>query len=175
MLRHSVNMQLPSHAHCITSCGEPSYVQLLHLSVLQVALVSLEEFAVATLPAARGAVALAVQHSTGLPVLLAVAVKAGKGRSKVLVFNVLPGTNLSGHQPAVLLAQVRWLTTQLTTHCMLDRCQLDAFCCQITEALTEVVCLCNARCMAGYQQSVARLSPGLLFAGCLSVMFECIV
>jgi hypothetical protein len=74
--------------------------------LLQVALVSLEEFAVAALPAARGAVALAVQHSAGLPVLLAVAVKAGKGRSKVLVFNVLPGANLSGHQPAVLLAQV---------------------------------------------------------------------
>ncbi|KAF6257778.1 hypothetical protein COO60DRAFT_1196853 [Scenedesmus sp. NREL 46B-D3] len=72
----------------------------------QVALVSLEEFAVAPLPAARGAGALAVQHSVGLPVLLAVAVRAGKGRSKVLVFNVLPGANLSSHQPAVLLAQV---------------------------------------------------------------------
>uniref|UniRef100_A0A383VGG5 Uncharacterized protein n=1 Tax=Tetradesmus obliquus TaxID=3088 RepID=A0A383VGG5_TETOB len=72
----------------------------------QVALVSLEEFAVAPLPAARGAVALAVQHSAGLPVLLAVAVRAGKGRSKVLLFNVLPGANLSSHQPAVLLAQV---------------------------------------------------------------------
>jgi hypothetical protein len=80
------------------------HARLLHL---QVALVSLEEFAVAPLPAARGVVALAVQHSAGLPVLLAVAVRAVKGRSKVLVFNVLPGANLSSHQPAVLLAQVR--------------------------------------------------------------------
>jgi hypothetical protein len=48
-----------------------------------------------------------VQANAGLPVLLAVAVKAGKGRSKVLVFSVLPGANLSSHQPAVLLSQVR--------------------------------------------------------------------
>lgn len=73
----------------------------------QVALVSLETFAVLPLPAARNAAALAVQPSAHLPVLLAVAVRAGKGRSKVLVFSILPGANVTGsHQPAILLAQV---------------------------------------------------------------------
>eukprot|EP00879_Flechtneria_rotunda_P031553 GHRR01034479.1.p1 GENE.GHRR01034479.1~~GHRR01034479.1.p1 ORF type:complete len:455 (+),score=204.41 GHRR01034479.1:504-1868(+) len=73
----------------------------------QVAFVSLETFAVVPLPAARGAEAIAVQHSQQLPVLAAVAVKAGKGRSKVLLFNMLPGTNTTGsHQPAVLIGQV---------------------------------------------------------------------
>jgi hypothetical protein len=75
--------------------------------VNQVMLVSLETFAVVALPAARGAVAVAAQPSSQLPVLLAAAVKGSKARSKVLVFNVLPGTNITGHhQPAVQLAQV---------------------------------------------------------------------
>lgn len=69
---------------------------------------SLESFSVAPLPAVRGAAAIAVQHSSALPVLLAAAVRSGKGRSKVLLFSVLPGANVTGsHQPAVLLLQVR--------------------------------------------------------------------
>lgn len=84
----------------VVPCNKP-------LLPIQVALVSLETFAVVALPTARGAVAIAVQHTNHLPVLLAVAIKHTKGRCKVLVMNILPGANVTGgHQPAVLVAQV---------------------------------------------------------------------
>jgi len=70
--------------------------------------VSLETFAVVPLPAARGAVALCAQTSAHLPVLLAVALRAGKGRSKVVLFSVLPGATTTGSskEPAVQVFQV---------------------------------------------------------------------
>jgi hypothetical protein len=48
------------------------------------------------------------------PVLLAAAVRAGKGRSRILVFGVLPGATVSSsHQPAVQLAAVPLATSVL--------------------------------------------------------------
>lgn len=77
-------------------------------ALLQVCLVSLETFAVVSLPAARGAVAVAAQACSHLPVLLGVALKAGKGRSKVALFSVLPGATTTGSskEPAVMVCQV---------------------------------------------------------------------
>jgi hypothetical protein len=71
--------------------------------------VSLETFAVVPLPAARGAVAVCARAASHLPVLLGVALKAGKGRSKVAIFSVLPGATTTGSskEPAVLAFQVR--------------------------------------------------------------------
>lgn len=95
------------HAHVTSTSSQILMAALLNM---QVALVSLETFAVVALPTARNAVAIAVQHTNHLPVLLAVAVKHTKGRSKVLVMNILPGANVTGgHQPAVLVAQVSQL------------------------------------------------------------------
>lgn len=76
--------------------------------VVQVALVSLETFAVVPLPAARGAAAVCAQPSSHLPVLLGVALRAGKGRSKVALFSVLPGATTTGSskEPAVMVFQV---------------------------------------------------------------------
>lgn len=102
---HDPQPRLRVHTCCTALSHVPAHQS--HCVDMQVALVSLETFAVVPLPAARGAVALAVQHTQHLPVLLAVATKHGKGKSKVLVFNVLPGANVTGgHQPAVLVAQV---------------------------------------------------------------------
>jgi hypothetical protein len=71
--------------------------------------VSLETFAVVPLPAARGAVAVCARAASHLPVLLGVATKTGKGRSKVAIFSVLPGATTTGSskEPAVLAFQVR--------------------------------------------------------------------
>lgn len=76
--------------------------------VVQVALVSLETFAVVPLPAARGAAAVSAQPSSHMPVLLGVALRAGKGRSKVALFSVLPGATTTGSskEPAVMVFQV---------------------------------------------------------------------
>jgi hypothetical protein len=75
---------------------------------VQVSLVSLETFAVVALPAARGAVAVCAQASSHLPVLLAAALRAGKGRSKVVLFSMLPGATTTGSskEPAVMVFQV---------------------------------------------------------------------
>lgn len=69
---------------------------------------SLETFAVSPLPSARGAVAVSAQTSSHLPVVLAVAVKASKARSKLMLFSMLPGATTVGSskEPAVQVFQV---------------------------------------------------------------------
>lgn len=117
---------------------------------VQVALVSLETFDVVPLAAARGAVALAAQQprSAAQRQLLAVVVRAGKGRSKVLMFAVLPGAaTSSGHQPALQVAQVRaghavlqwcsrWGRSSAAEQLLLSKCS-----CRAHHAPCTIVCL----------------------------------
>lgn len=100
------------HAACQASASANTHTVC---CTLQVSLVSLETFAVVPLPAARGAVAVCAQASSHLPVLLAVALRAGKGRSKVVLFSVLPGATTTGSskEPAVMVFQVRWSAIKL--------------------------------------------------------------
>jgi hypothetical protein len=64
----------------------------------QVTLCTLESFHLAPVPAARGATAIATDPSPRFPAQLAVAVRVARGRSRVGVYDVVPGSaSASGH------------------------------------------------------------------------------
>jgi len=64
----------------------------------QVLLCTLESFHIAPVPAARGATAIAADPSGRFPAQLAVAVRVGRARSRVGVYDVVPGSaTASGH------------------------------------------------------------------------------
>lgn len=65
---------------------------------IQVLLCTLESFHLAPVPGSRGATAIAADASGRFPAQLAVAVKVARGRSRVGVYDVVPGSaSASGH------------------------------------------------------------------------------